>query len=705
VTERRALAAALALPLLIVASPALADEPVQTVTVSGDRADALRAVTAPGTVIGEKELRQAQPESSGEMLRRVPGLQVRQEDPMGLRMNLGVRGLSPTRSRLVLVEEDGVPIVVSPYGEPELYYTTAVERVQRLDVIKGANVLAYGPQTVGAVIRLHTWEPTTTPGWYVAGSLGTRTYEELIARYSDTYKGIGYVVQAFQKSGDGYRNMPFHATDAFAKVYIPTNPNGELRVKIGFHDDDAHTTYTGLTDRLYRENPRRDTIAPDDHFGVRRYELSLQHEQQLGPNTIVRTAVFGYQMGLGLRLQDFDRAQLPQIRYARIADASGLFFRGTASLRDRQYYVVGSSIAVERRVQIGPVDQKITAGVRTMYDTARRQLESGPTPTSDRGPLVTDDTAHITGLAGWVEDQIAPTDGVVITPAFRVEHSRSMKTTHRILDTTGFSKDVDDTGHSSSTGLMPGIGVGVGSGRLAGFSSAYLGYSAPRVSQAITPDGKDASLSAEHSANFDLGARTRVGKWLRAEVAGFYIHFDNQLVSNNPLRGFASEFVNGGETRHIGMEATAKVRIGSALEWPLDVDLSGQYTFVRSRFDGGSFDGHSIPYSPMNTGQLTFDVAHRIGISGQVALQYIGAQYTDEQNSVVPGPTGLDGRIDPYTVLDIGARYKHAPTGLSLGVTMKNALDHVYISDRLPNGIFTSGFRQVFATLAWSSPD
>jgi Fe(3+) dicitrate transport protein len=706
VIRLRAFTVLASIATLLFGSAASADEPsTQTVTISGDRADALRVVTAPGTVIGEKELRQAQPESSGEMLRRVPGLQVRQEDPMGLRLNLGVRGLSPTRSRLVLVEEDGVPVVVSPYGEPELYYTTAVERVQRLDVIKGSNVLAYGPQTVGAVIRLHTWDPTTKPGWYVSGSLGTRTYEELLARYSDTTHDIGYVIQAFQKSGDGYRKMPFHATDAFSKIHVPTGPAGELRVKIGFHDDDANTTYTGLTDRLYRENPRRDTIAPDDHFGVRRYELSLQHDQQIGLDTVVKTAVFAYQMSLGLRLQDFDRSPLPQVDYARIADSSGLFFRSTSSIRDREYYVVGSSIAVERRIQIGQVDQKVTAGVRTMYDSARRKLETGASPTSESGPLVTDDTTHITAVAAWVEDQIAPVNGFIVTPAFRVEHSRSMRTSHRILDTTGFSKDVDDTGHSSSTGLMPGIGVGVGGARLAGFSSAYLGYSAPRVSQAITPDGKDANLSAEHSANFDLGARTRVGKWLRAEAAGFYIHFDNQLVSNNPLRGFASEFVNGGQTQHVGVETTATARIGNALDWPLDVDLAGQYTFVRSRFDGGSFDGHAIPYSPSHTGQITLDVGHKIGISGQVAFQYVGAQFTDEQNSVVPGPTGLDGKINPYTVLDLGARYKHARTGLALGVTVKNALDNVYISDRLPNGIFTSGFRQMFATLSWSSPE
>ena len=40
---------------------------------------------------------------------------------------------------------------------------------------------------------------------------------------------------------------------------------------------------------------------------------------------------------------------------------------------------------------------------------------------------------------------------------------------------------------------------------------------------------------------------------------------------------------------------------------------------------------------------------------------------------------------------------------MSFGLTAKSLLNRVYISDRLPNGIFTAGFRQIFATFAWSS--
>ncbi len=684
------------------AKPPPSEKPV-TVMISGDRAETLKRSSGSSVVINQKEIESAQPESSGELLKRVSGLQVRQEDPTGFRLNLGVRGLSPTRSRLILVEEDGVPVVVSPYGEPELYYTTAVERIQHLEVVKGSDVLRYGPQTVGAVLRLHTWEPTETPTWLVSGTLGQRGFGEGLARYSDTNNGVGYVVQAFHKGGDGYRNMSFSDTDAMAKVRFATSTTGEITAKIGFHDERTNTTYTGLTDFLYRQSPRRDTIAPDDHFNIRRYEAVLSHEQRLGKSTLLRNTVFAYQMDLGMRFQDADRNRLPQIDYVRIADPTGLFFRNTTSLRDRAYEVAGVTSELETRFATLGVNQHAAVGTRLVADTARRRLSSGQFPTAESGDLRTDDSARIFGLSSWVEDQIAFTDKVVLTPAFRIEHAESSKTTNRIADDVRAPYDVRLQGSSRSTGAMPGLGLTLGTPQLSLFSSLYLGYSAPRVSQAITPAGKDADLAAERSSNYEIGTRARFGKWMRAEADVFWINFDNQLVSNNPLSGATSEFINGGRTRHLGFETTITARAGTLLRLPFDADLGVHYTFVRSRFVGGTFAGKAIPYSPASTGAVTLDVGKRNGLSGEISMTYVGPQFTDEQNTIESGPTGLDGRIDAYTTLDLGARYRHAPTGLALGVAMKNVLDNVYISDRLPNGIFTSGFRQVFATLSWSS--
>ena len=685
------------------ASAPEAPDAVREVTVRGNKADALKRASGSGTTIGEREIKNAQPESTGELLRRVPGLQLRTEDPMGFRLNLGVRGLSPARSRLILMEEDGVPVVVSPYGEPELYYTPMVERIQRLDVIKGSDVLRYGPQTVGAVVQLHTFEPTVKPAWYVASQVGERAYGAVQARYSGTSGDIGYVAQVVRKSGDGYRNMGFYATDAFGKAVLTNAAIGQLALKLGFHDDRARTSYLGLTDAMYRADPRQDTVAPNDFFAVRRYEASLAHEKHFDDRTALRSSLFAYQMQLGQRSQDFDRPPpLPGVEYASVPDPKALFLRKTSTLRDRTYDELGLSSELERRFQTGSLVHRVKIGGRAMLDVARRKLSRGDSPTSESGVLLTDDTTTILGLSAWLEDQISITNQLLVTPAFRYEHSNSKKYFHVTNDELGQDPvRADTTATSSAGGAMPGLGVIYGSPKLNAFGSAYLGYSAPRISQAITPQGHDANLSAERSRNYEIGLRGR-NEWLRAEANTFLIQFDNQLVSNNPLQG-DSEFVDGGRTRHLGAEATASVRFGKGLALPFDLDLGAQYTFVQARFVGGDYGGNTVPYSPVSSANVTLDVALPVGLSGQVAFGYIGSQYTDSYNTVEPGVAGLDGVIDAYTTLDLNARYRYAPSGVSFGVSAKSLLNQVYISDRLPNGIFTAGFRQIIATFAWSS--
>ena len=60
----------------------------------------------------------AHPVSAHELIRREPGVHVMDEDPLGVNLNIGIRGLNPRRSSRVLLLEDGVPI--QPGGAPTL---------------------------------------------------------------------------------------------------------------------------------------------------------------------------------------------------------------------------------------------------------------------------------------------------------------------------------------------------------------------------------------------------------------------------------------------------------------------------------------------------------------------------------------------------------------------------------------------------------
>ncbi len=85
----------------------------------------------PGSVavIDFRSIQKIAPVHGNELFRKIPGLNVVDEEGAGLRINIGVRGLDPDRSRNVLVLEDGIPVALNPYGEPELYFTPPIDKM------------------------------------------------------------------------------------------------------------------------------------------------------------------------------------------------------------------------------------------------------------------------------------------------------------------------------------------------------------------------------------------------------------------------------------------------------------------------------------------------------------------------------------------------------------------------------------------------
>jgi outer membrane receptor for Fe3+-dicitrate len=88
-----------------------------------------------------------------EALRKASGVHVRDEEGFGLRPNIGIRGLNPTRSAKVLLLEDGLPLAYAPYGDNVSYYHPPIERFESAEILKGSGQIAYGPVTVGGVVN------------------------------------------------------------------------------------------------------------------------------------------------------------------------------------------------------------------------------------------------------------------------------------------------------------------------------------------------------------------------------------------------------------------------------------------------------------------------------------------------------------------------------------------------------------------------
>jgi Fe(3+) dicitrate transport protein len=687
-----------------VAAPAPPERDIE-VRVVGNRADSLQRVPGSGTVIGKKDLERAQPTNSAEMLRRVPGVQVREEYSGGSRIDISIRGLESGRSRRVLMLEDGVPMALNPYSEPDMNYAPAIERYRAIEVVKGSGNILFGPQTLAGTINFVTLAPPDRPTVVADFDGGTYGYARGLASYGDSIGDVRYVVQVLERRGDGFRNQPFESTDTLGKIIFPTGKNGEMMLRLSWRRDEADSDDIGLTRAMWQTDPRRGTLAPHDHLIFDKYDVALVHEQRFSPDTKLKTIMYAYDQPRIWRRQLWDRSPVDGQQYERIVgdvtqDRGAIYFRYQNVVLDRDYFVTGIEPRAEHRFKTAFIEHTLDFGGRVLRETAHYQTRGGTYPDTFAGSNDNEEKHYGTGLAAYVQDRISFTPKLLITPGIRVEHHEFRRVLLR-QQVNGITQDTYDEGTSSVNGVVPGIGIIYGTKEANVFAGLHKGFAPPRVTSAISPNGTTPpDVHAEESINYELGSRVAPTKWLRAEATGFLSNFSNQVVVGTEPGGDAN-LSDAGATNIYGLESAAGMAFDKIFTWPFALELSARYTFSHATFRYGPNAGNFLPYAPEHTLSTNLDFEHPTGFGAQVAWLHVGPQFTDAANIRREDITGSVGPMDPYDVVDATAHYKHKPSHITLRLTAKNLLDSTYILARRPNGIFPGGFRQIILGLRW----
>lgn len=674
------------------------------VTVIGDKADAMQKVPGSGTFVGPEEIDRADPQDAAELLRRVPGVSVRQDTAGGGRLDIGVRGLDPGRSRRVLLLEDGIPIGNNPYAEPDLYWVPPAERWAALEVVKGSGNILYGPQTVTGVVNFITpyvpWRREVT----LEATGGQRGFAQGLGRYGDRHGDVGYLAQVLFRRGDGFRDQGFRMVDSFAKVDFPTSDTGNAVLKIGIHDYVADADDVGLTSAMFDADPRRDSLAPNDEARTRRYHASLTHEHRFSEAVSLRTLAYGYALTRVWRRQDYTRFPVAGDRYTVIVGDSGvpggaIYFEPTNRTLDRSYLVGGFEPKLEVRFATGAVEHTLDVGARVLGEGAHYEQRAGDTPRTYTGELELDETRTTVAGALYLQDRMAFLDEVILlTPGVRLEYARYQRQIDRQPTATG-AENVDVSGDSDVLGIIPGIGITAGTPDMHGFAGAHVGFAPPRAASSIASNGNSELLEDERSVIYEAGLRLGERRFWQVEVAGFFNNFFNQVVPATV--GAQTTLVNGGKTRQMGLESAATMAFGKIIQHGMLLDVTGRYTLMRAEFVGGDDDGNQLPYAPNHLLNGVLDVGHDVGIGAQLAYGFVGSQLTDDLNTIEEDITGRVGRIDGYHRLDASVRYHESHTGLTARLSIKDLIDRPFVISRRPEGIFAGGFRQVMASLRW----
>ncbi|TVQ91718.1 MAG: TonB-dependent receptor [Deltaproteobacteria bacterium] len=699
---------------------------IPRIDVIGRQRGALQGVPGAASVITEEDLRAQSPLSANEALRVLPGVNIREEEGIGLRPNIGLRGLNPSRSSNLLVLEDGVPVSLAPYGEPELYYAPAIEAMERLELVKGSGSILFGPQTIGGVLNYITAEPPRERTLDAEARLGTFGYGMARASIGDTHGDVGYRLSVMHQRFAGHRALNLRVTDVRGALRLQISPRSYVGVKLNVYDELSNATYLGLTTPQFESDPRAN-FASNDVLPVQRFSGSVTHNASLNDDLLLQTTLYANRTTRDWTRQDFDRAYVEGRDYDRIIDGRGrdvlgqggydddgssIFFRNSTGSRIRAFNVLGAESRLTWSYSLSSsLRGELKTGVRYHAERTVEQRLDGETPSSTSGVLRQDERRQGDALSAFVHNRFTLADRLKLSPGLRVEsfwHGRDILRSRVDGTPTDHVRPLQDRDHIFA--LIPGLGTSFDlTPDVAIYAGAHRGFAPPRTKDAVTATGETLELEAEYSWNYEVGARVQLEQGIRAEVTGYLLDFQNQVIAPTEASGLLGvdsallerALINGGETRHMGVETSLVVDPGALMDWRFNLPLMVNYTYTYAVF-GDSWKegivGNRLPYAPEHiiAGQARF--VHPSGLSVQGNIHYLSEQYHDVFNTREAAIDGTNGVIDARTLLDARIGFnleRYVNQDIELYVMGKNLTDERFIAARAPQGIQPGMFRQV----------
>ncbi len=607
-----------------------------------------------------------------EALRKVPGVNVRDEEGFGMRPNIGMRGLNPTRSTKITLLEDGIPLAYAPYGDNASYYHPQIDRYSSIEVLKGANSLLFGPQTVGGVINYITPDAPQKFGGYVQGAAGNRDYFNGKLNVG----GGGFLLDVTRKQGDGARDNLEHAlNDLNLKYTTGIGASQALTLRANYYTEDSTVTYSGLTQAEFDKLGPRYNPFKNDKFDIERTGLSATHEVDFSQDM---------QLVTNLYYATFDRDWWRQSSNST-ETMCGTAFRdarlaGTAVDPDtcnanqgrlRSYTTWG----VEPRLTLKHGMGELQAGAKAHFEEQKRRQVNGTTPTARTGTTVENNLRDTTAYSLFVANRF-DFGNVSVTPIVR----------HEKIDADRTNRLTGQTGSTSLSKTLPGIGATWNPGKtLTVFSSLHRGFAPPRVEDLIGGTGTVTDVDPEKSTNFELGLRSQPMPGVSLQTAYFRTDYDN-LIAVGSIAG-GSTPLSQGKALFEGLELGAQAEMKNGLYGRLAYTWlpTAEQTTAFRRVDTqaivtGSAAGLRQPYAPEQT--LTAAVGYATGpLRAEIEAQHVGAQFSGFANTVAPSADGQTGEIAAHTVWNAAFNYRFDKS-LSGFLTAKNLADKVYITDR-----------------------
>lgn len=634
-----------------------------------------------------------------QVMAKVPGIQVWESDPSGIQIGIAARGLSPNRSWEFNIRQNGYDISSDPFGYPEAYYTPQLNSVQRIQVLRGASSLQYGPQFGGMVNfimkdgsdinKAFQYESQQT-----AGSFGL----------FNSYNAIGgkkgkmhYYAFWDHRQGKGFReNSGFNVNTAFGNWSWMINPKLKVGVEI------THFNYLsqqpgGLTDVQFERDPSS-SFRQRNWFDVNWNMAAINVDYTISDKSRLNIKTFGM---LG------DRNSNGFMQPTNIMDTinAGSLMYNSRRVDIDQYRNVGIEARYITDYQMGKMKNSFSAGIRYFRgNTFRFQNGKGDAGLdynlNTLSAYPTDLDFLTINTAVFAEHMFRIGKNLLIIPGVRMENIRN--TADGRVNLTGNNEVKITNQNKVRRFVLPGVGAEYHLGQTelyANYSQAYRPVLFSDLTGNPTTDEIDQNLKDAKGYNIDLGYRGRIKDYLFFDLSGYLLQYNNRigLLAQQRLDGsFYNLRTNVGNSRSRGIEALIEfspMKIKTANPSIGNISFFVSVALIDARYENLSIitrQGNRLVETNLKNNRVENapEQIYRTGITYSrkkltltTQYSYVSAAFSDANNTRIPTTNGITGLIPAYNIIDIGGTYKFSERFFMKG-GINNLLNEKYFTRR-----------------------
>jgi Fe(3+) dicitrate transport protein len=621
-----------------------------------------------------------------QLLGRLPGASFSETEGSGFPSNgIGFRGVNPVQSIETNTRQNGYNISSDLFGYNEAYFLPPLNAVSRIEVVRGAASLQFGPQFGGSINYILKQAPADKlfeiNMEQTAGSYGFfNSYNSI----GGTYKKLSYFGYFNFSTSQGYRpNSDYRQYNGFARLQYKFNDRVTLGAEYTAMQNRIHMS-GGLDDEQFAANPRA-SYRTRNWISTPWNIVAVTLDAKINERTSFswKTAYMHSARNLVWRNEDGGAGTLDTI-----IPATGQYTE--REVEREQFNNVTSEARISHHYALGKTRNTFAGGLRFYYAQLSRQGHGTGTTGTDFD-LSIDSTGWGTDMryttvnaAPFVENIFHITPRFSVTPGFRFEYIHSSY--------TGYPEGYTAPVSGSRDRFLPLAGLGLQYGATsttqlyANISQAYR----PMDYDALTPLGStaviDPHLKDAYGFNSDLGYRGTIKNYLTFDVNAFFMLYNNTVGTETKTDSLGNEYTyrtNIASSIHAGAETYVEL-------FPIKLftrsDKYGQFSFYNSfsyiyaKYTEGIYKGNQVENAPQFIERFGLTYAIR-SFSVTYNFSYTSRCYTDAGNTVFSPNDGTVGVIPAYMVMDISASYKflkrfHIKAGIN------NITDRKYFSLR-----------------------